>query len=85
MTSEGFLKPWGLKIKAPTGEMMKETDATEYQAYMLRLWREGDDLPWRASLQNPHTGEQHSFASLERLFTYLKSQTEHPPLPDKNK
>ncbi|MCP5098082.1 MAG: hypothetical protein GY943_21250 [Chloroflexi bacterium] len=58
---------------------MKETQPTEYLAYMLRLWREGDELPWRASIQNPHTGEQQSFASLERLFTYLKTQTDQQP------
>lgn len=48
---------------------------SNYQAYMLRLWHEGDDLPWRASLQNPHTGEQQHFAALTQLFAYLEQQT----------
>ena len=48
---------------------------TTYQAYMLRLWQESDDLPWRASLQNPHTGEQKNFATLVHLYAFLDEQT----------
>lgn len=49
--------------------------ATTYQAYMLRIWQESDDLPWRASLQNPHTGEQKNFATLAHLYAFLERQT----------
>ena len=49
---------------------------TTYQAYMLRIWQESDDLPWRASLQNPHTGEQKNFATLAHLYTFLDRQTQ---------
>ena len=48
---------------------------TTYQAYMLRLWQESDELPWRASLQNPHTGEQKNFATLAHLYAFLEEQT----------
>ena len=48
-----------------------------YLAYLLRLWRVNDDGKpvWRASLENPHTGERHGFASLERLFAFLEEKT----------
>jgi len=45
-----------------------------YIAYMLRLWRAGsrDGIPvWRASLENPHTGERLVFGDVEGLFAFL--------------
>ena len=49
--------------------------AGNYAAFLLRLWREHDAAPWRATLQNPHTGERHSFGSLAHLAAYLEEQT----------
>lgn len=52
-----------------------------YRAYLLRLWRVGESseaekLPiWRASLEDPHTGERLAFATLGRLFAFLSDQT----------
>jgi hypothetical protein len=47
-----------------------------YQAYLLRLWQEQRDgqTLWRASLENPHTGERLGFAGLTQLFAYLQKQ-----------
>lgn len=42
-----------------------------YYAYLLRIWREGDQGGWRASLENPHTGEKMGFADMEKLFVFL--------------
>jgi hypothetical protein len=71
---------------------MEEKDHTlpeEYLAFLLRLWREGDDLSWRAMLKNAHTGETHGFADVSQLLLFLQSQTElqtqtadHPPNPE---
>lgn len=33
-------------------------------------------MPWRATLQNPHTGEQEGFASVEQLIAFIRSKTE---------
>jgi hypothetical protein len=45
-----------------------------YVAYMLRLWqagsREGAPI-WRASLENPHTGERLVFGEGEALLAFL--------------
>jgi len=30
---------------------------------------------WRASLEDPHSGERRGFADLESLFAFLKEQT----------
>lgn len=43
---------------------------------MLRIWREEEGMPWRATLQNPHTGEQEGFASVEQLIEFLRDKTE---------
>jgi len=52
-------------------------EARDYAAYLLRLWRErsGESTRWRASLQDPHSGERVGFASLEELFVYLRRKT----------
>ncbi len=48
-----------------------------YHAYLLRLWssEEQGKVVWRASLENPGTGERLGFASLERVFAFLQDQT----------
>jgi hypothetical protein len=53
------------------------TEQPGYLAYLLRLWRVSDDGKpvWRASVENPHTGERHGFASLELLFAFLEEKT----------
>ncbi len=50
------------------------TESRRYLAYMLRLWQAGSggEPVWRASLESPHTGERHNFASLDLLFAFLK-------------
>ncbi len=57
--------------------------SNNYLAYLLRLWRENENAPWRASLENPSTGERTSFASLDRLVSYLKVQTDGEAGADK--
>ena len=48
-----------------------------YRAYLLRLWwaSHNGQAGWRASLEEPHTGVRHGFATLEQLFAFLKEQT----------
>jgi SAM-dependent methyltransferase len=53
---------------------------TAYQAYLLRLWQEhrtGQPV-WRASLENPHTGERLGFAGLPLLFAHLQKMAGSP-------
>jgi len=61
------------------GEAMKRNAGGEsgYLAYMLRLRRvvrDGQPV-WQASVESPHTGESHAFASLEALYAFLVAAT----------
>ena len=56
-----------------TEAMTKEQP--EYLSYLLRLRRvSGQEAIWHASLEDPHTGELHNFASLEEVFDFLRAQ-----------
>lgn len=51
---------------------------TTYLAYMLRLWWAGSHSGqpvWRASLENPHTGELLTFGDMKALFAFLAERT----------
>lgn len=52
---------------------MKLEKPQSYQAYLIRLWQE-DDHTWRATLENPHTGERQAFADVEMLLTFIRNQ-----------
>jgi hypothetical protein len=57
------------------------TERTEYRGYLLRLWREGPEAPWRAHLRSIATGQEHRLSSLEALFAFLEQETEIDALP----
>jgi len=52
-----------------------------YFSYLLRLWLAGDgDQPqWRASLDDPVTGERVGFASIQVLFAFRQAKTQFNP------
>lgn len=64
-------------------------EGTDYLSYLVRLWRARDDqfapgeglTVWRASIENPHTGERRAFRSLDALVAYLRRQIGAPPEP----
>jgi hypothetical protein len=48
---------------------------------MLRLWQAGSrdgKAVWRASLENPHTGERLAFGDMEALVAFLAEKTSTP-------
>jgi len=53
----------------------------KYFSYMLRLWQAISEAggPWRASLEDPRTGERQGFADLQGLFGYLADRTGGDP------
>lgn len=53
-----------------------------YQAYLLRLWQEEPDRPWRASLQEAGTDRRRGFSDLERLLAFLYAQTDPEARPE---
>lgn len=50
----------------------------EYQAYLVRLWQDGPDAPWRALARDAETGDEQRFATLEQLFLFLHHRTHGP-------
>jgi hypothetical protein len=59
---------------------MPETSSQpfSYQSYLLRVWREAPEGPWRASLENATSGEKRAFAQLEDLIDYLRQGLTSP-------
>ena len=59
------------------------TGQLAYLSYLLRLWRAsgGDSHLWRASLEDPLTGERTGFSDLEALIAFLLTRIEEHPLP----
>ena len=50
------------------------TDPSQtYRAYVLRLWRDDEALPWRATLVDPD-GEERHFASVQAFGDYLLAE-----------
>lgn len=43
-----------------------------YQYFILLLWQEGSNQPWRISLENPRTSQRIGFTSLADLTAYLE-------------
>lgn len=54
---------------------MRKQEKQRYHSYLLRLWKDGDNAPWRASLEDPHNGTQLNFAELKQLIVYLEKET----------
>jgi hypothetical protein len=50
-----------------------------YYAYLLRLWRETPQTPWRILLIATDSQEQLLFSSIEGLFAFLEEMI--VPLP----
>ena len=46
-----------------------------YRSFLLRLWyfKQNGELAWRASLENPRTGQKHVFTSLETMHEFLRN------------
>ena len=53
---------------------MNDDKQAAYHSYLLRLWREGSQDSWRASLQSTATGQLHHFGDLDRLWAFIQRQ-----------
>lgn len=60
---------------AQSTEEARATIIVAYQSYLIRLWKDGADALWRASIQSVQTGEVVRFANLTEVFTFLEAQT----------
>ena len=57
-----------------------------YRAYLLRMWavEHYGQVVWRASLEDPQTGELLGFADLALLFDFLEDKAVDASSTDKN-
>ena len=62
---------------------MKTVDDQLYQAYLLRLWRNRTDAPWRATLESGEGNTQHHFATMQELVRFLENKADQPPTHSK--
>jgi hypothetical protein len=46
-------------------------DPDRYRSYLLRLWREARDAPWRCQVQCVGTDQEWRFAGLAEMFEFL--------------
>ena len=60
---------------------MSQPESYAYHAYLLRLWREGADAPWRAMVEETGNGRKHAFSTLQHLITFLEVLTDEQLLP----
>lgn len=60
---------------------MKLDDDQLYQVYLLRLWRNRTDAPWRVSLESTANSTQHHFVNIRELAHFLET-TADPPTSD---
>ena len=68
-----------------TDERKGSGEISGYVSYILRLWREKGRAStwWRASLQDPLSGQRVGFAHLDELVAFLREQTgPAPPAED---
>ena len=65
----------GVDMEKREIEQTQAPAPADYHAYLLRLWREGAQKPWRAELVSPHTGDHHHFARQEQLLAFLAELT----------
>ena len=54
---------------------MKKHLGRNYLAYILRLWDEGEETTWRATLDNTHNGKRYAFSDIEKLYAFLEART----------
>lgn len=57
---------------------MNKDERSNYQSYLIRLWRDDQGGPWRASLKSTATGETHAFGQAGSLLAFLAAQIESP-------
>jgi hypothetical protein len=53
-------------------------DRPGYLSYLIRMWKSKTKLGWLwlGSLEDPGSGERRTFASLDHLIAFLRTQTD---------
>jgi hypothetical protein len=77
--SRGML--WGTNRRrcAKDVGMAEKCRPGQYQAYLLRFWRDGTNEAWRASLQSTKSDQLRHFVSVEALFAFIANSLDVDP------
>ncbi len=54
------------------------SESEDYRVFLLRFWRETAEAPWRATLEDPHSGEKRSFATPDHVWVFLQDKLVNP-------
>ncbi len=59
-----------------SGSIEVQSEPKSYISFLLRLYRvqSGEGWTWRASLEDPLSGERHAFPDLQTLFAFLEDR-----------
>jgi hypothetical protein len=55
---------------------LTERTESQYQSYLLRLWRSGEGKACRVMLERVDSHERHGFADLEDLCAFLRERAD---------
>jgi hypothetical protein len=58
-------------LDEPRPVAIQSIDPERYRSYLLRLWREAPDAPWRCQVQCVGTDQEWRFAGLAEMFEFL--------------
>lgn len=47
-------------------------DPERYQSFLLRLWKETPELPWRYQVHCVSTGDEYRFSELDQVIAFLQ-------------
>lgn len=53
---------------------MNKNEESIYQSYLLRLWRDSANSPWRASLQSTATEQIYQFGDIGQMRGFLMAR-----------
>ena len=54
------------------------TSIPNYRAYLVRIWRDSEQAPWRATVTFVQTGEVRKFADPQMVWAFIQLQLEMP-------
>lgn len=54
-------------------------DPARYRSFLVRLWKEAPDLPWRYQVRDVASGDEQRFADVEHLIDFLKEASAQQP------
>jgi hypothetical protein len=72
MSAQSGIPPAGDPDSGPELTSLKAPGC--YHAYLVRLWRDKPDIPWRVLVKEVQTARELYFADLEQLFLFFHQE-----------